>query len=189
AQDGKPLLRARWRWSTIHDEFEQDEANRNKPDTLAWVTMALDTQKKFTRPVLPGYAPIAVQGRVIYRSYHGVHAIALKDLEDSRAGELEWKSDFTASLTKLLKEPNYRQTLAQWQAEHRQKMSPLIYENSAAGTLSADDNRVYAVDDMALPPHPSWMSRWADEDPKDLRYPGDMKSVVTQNTLMSYDLV
>src|SRR5262249_20310739 len=41
----------------------------------AWVDAAVKAQERAGRLVLPGFYPIAVPGRVVYRSHSGVHAL------------------------------------------------------------------------------------------------------------------
>src|SRR5439155_9022669 len=52
-------------------------------------------------------------------------------------------------------EPAKMIQLGYWLPLYTQSYPSLLFENSTIGTLSADNRRVYAVDDLALPPHPN----------------------------------
>src|SRR5207302_1778309 len=61
----------------------------------------------------------------------------------------------------------------------------LIYENTALGTLSSDSSRVYAVEDLAVPPHPSLLQ----EPQPGVRRPlGPLGSALHFNRLVAVDL-
>jgi outer membrane protein assembly factor BamB len=193
ADGSTPLLDEVIKISTVDDTFEEEKDAQKNPDTDTWLKMAFEAQQRFNQPVLSGFQPVAADNKVIFRTYKGLVAVYVKDGVDQsgeryKAGELAWKSDFKASLTAILKEPNYRQTLNTWQTYYRTSLTNILYENSAAGTLSTIGGKVYAVDDMALPPHPFWMTQFGGWNPQQPPYPGDMKTLVLQNTLMAFDL-
>src|SRR5262249_59938050 len=92
---------------------------------------------------------LAVGGRLVYRSYHGVHAA------DLRTGEPAWKQPATMplGLDNLFADPNRKQQIDDWWKKYPADWH-VLFENATVGTLSSDGRRVYAVDDLPLTPHP-----------------------------------
>jgi outer membrane protein assembly factor BamB len=193
ADGSAPLLEEKWQWSIIHDEVEKTigEAEAKHADTETWVKMATDAQERLALPVLSGFHPVAANGKLIYRTYGGLAAVWIKDGADAggqhKAGELAWKSTFNGGLTNLLAESNYNQVMTEWKGMYSTSAHNMIIENSAVGTLTTDHGKVYAIDDLAIPPHPSWMQRWAWNGGQPA-YPGDLRKLVNQSTLQAYDL-
>src|SRR5262249_20385256 len=70
---------------------------------------------------------------------------------------------------------------------YRTSLHTISYSNSMVGTLTSDTNRVYVVDDLAVPPLPKRLAEffWNDRLPA---YSTSLKSLVNQNTLRAYDL-
>ena len=62
---------------------------------------------------------------------------------------------------------------------------PLLFENSTLGTLSSDGHRVYAIDDLAVPPHPN---RLQEPQPGVHRPMGPMGNEINYNRLVALDL-
>jgi outer membrane protein assembly factor BamB len=189
ADGSAPLLDEKWGTSSIHNELD-DEKERHG-ETEDWVKMAINAQKGLNHPVLSGMHPIAANGKMILRTYDGVTAIYVKDGEDfsgkHQAGELAWKTTTDGGLTNLLADSGNSQMLTEWKAQYRQTLHNIVYENSMVGTLTTDHEKVYAVDDLALPPHPQWMQRfmWGGGQPS---YGEGLRRLVNQNTLRAYDL-
>src|SRR5262249_48181915 len=103
------LKAPRWQRPTLPDEG----AERGK-DAQTRLTTALQRQAQgVNRPVLPGFFPIAVGGKLIYRTYAGITAVNLNDVKDgqgkvvARAGEIEWKcNDLDGSLAVVMDDGN-----------------------------------------------------------------------------------
>jgi outer membrane protein assembly factor BamB len=62
---------------------------------------------------------------------------------------------------------------------------PLLFENTTLGTLSSDGHRVYAIDDLAVPPHPN---RLQEPQPGIRRPMGPMGNEIHYNRLLALDL-
>ncbi|HXG09698.1 MAG TPA: PQQ-binding-like beta-propeller repeat protein [Gemmataceae bacterium] len=129
-------LEARWTEPTIREAL-----------TRHWVEIAVQ-QEGQSRPVLPASFPIVVGGKVIYRSYRGIHAV------EGRTGKLEWESALEWTFDRLARELRYQPYLDSWVAGYLQNNPQVLFENSILGTLSSDGVRVYAVEDLAVPPYP-----------------------------------
>jgi outer membrane protein assembly factor BamB/tetratricopeptide (TPR) repeat protein len=109
--------------------------------------------------VLPSYFPVTAtvtkgEQRVpllIFKNYWGVQAVNMK------TGKLEWNSPSSWSLERMLDkkaEPRKVQAINNWlQFYVEQNQRPaILFENSTVGTLSTDNQFVYAVEDFAVPP-------------------------------------
>jgi outer membrane protein assembly factor BamB/tetratricopeptide (TPR) repeat protein len=134
--------------------------------------------------VLPAFFPIAANGKMIYRSYGGVHAIDLK------TGELAWGSvPLPGSFDALAGGENghKRRMALEWLGPYQQAGMPILFENSMLGTLSTDNQRVYVIDDLAIPPH---TTQWNQAGWGGIQQPhfGALQQPVYQNWLVAIDL-
>jgi outer membrane protein assembly factor BamB len=138
-----PFLDSRWRISLLDSRLGTHAKD--------WIETAQKQRPDRTEAIIPAFCPIAAGGKLIYRSYWGVHAV------DCRTGELLWNSvALLASLNVLAGDNDYRRQVETWRNLYAQGNNQnLLFENSTVGTLSTDESRVYAVDDLALPPYPS----------------------------------
>ncbi|MCX7701054.1 MAG: hypothetical protein N2039_09265, partial [Gemmataceae bacterium] len=176
---GTPFFESNWRVSM----FVPDPERAKDVDNPLWVKTAEWVQEKVRsateliekmpgpkRPMLPGFFPIAGNNRVIFRTYDGVYAFALRDEPTSglKAGELAWSQPLRGSLHSMGSDAQggSRGTLEGWWGQYYgvvnqgiAGMPGILFENQAIGTLSHDNKYVYYVDDLALPPHPQ-MTAW-----------------------------
>jgi outer membrane protein assembly factor BamB len=97
-------------------------------------------------PVIPGSHPLVIRNLVLFRALDGLHAFDLK------SGQMAWYSSSDASLANMASSSSV--------SDHDGYNNPLSYrdvapviltENTLLGTLSADQELVYAVEDLALP--------------------------------------
>jgi len=116
-----------------------------------------------SNPILPTFFPITVGDKLIYRSCEGIHAVDMKTLKPA------WKqpAEMRLALDHLMANFNARYQLYDkvdslgrgtvWYGWwwHYANDWEAIFENSTIGSLSADTQHVYAVDDLPVPPHPS----------------------------------
>lgn len=141
-----PFLEYKWYQKTITSTFTQ-----------RFVDQAVSSYEG-REAVMPAFFPIAAAGKLVYRSYFGLHAVDLKN------GKLQWEqpSAFGLDVLGKDKDPNTSQQviMQQWlqwymAAGPQGGTQGFIFENSVLGSLSTDNNYVYAVDDMGVPPHPN----------------------------------
>jgi outer membrane protein assembly factor BamB len=145
-----PYLDSKWHRSTLEIDIAPDEPAKLSPATKSVIEQTLSQQARRPEPLLPGFLPIATGGKLLYRSYRAIHALNMQ------TGRLEWESDAVASLDFLIKDPNKKTDWTGWlQAYQQGSLQNIIFENTTTGTLSTDNARVYAVDDLGLPPHPN----------------------------------
>jgi outer membrane protein assembly factor BamB len=147
-----PFLESKWQKSNLDHEALH-------PQTKALIVESLAQQKyQPGNTRLPAFFPIAAGGKVIYRSYVGIHAVYTEDIPAAgiKAGDLAWESNMTTgSLEALIYDFNKKQEVTNWLNLYKGAGSQnILFENSMVGTLSTDNSRVYAVDDLAVPPHP-----------------------------------
>src|SRR5262249_3132216 len=99
-----------------------------------------------------------------------------------------WKGvPFDKALGVLIEKNATRGKIEQWLSgmETVPGFTSFLYENTLIGTLSADDRYVYAVNDLAVPPHPNSFT----QPPLKQMQIGDIKPMVIQNELCAYDLL
>src|SRR5262249_53339076 len=141
-----PSLESRWTRQTAHESV-----------TRSWVQVAVQRQEDRGEPVLPGSAPIAAAGRIVYRSYRGVHAL------DPRPGAEAGESPSPWSIDRLMPQARYAPYVESWFSAYLEVSPHVLFANTVLGTLSTDGSRVYAVDDLALPPYRNYQrfgGRW-----------------------------
>jgi outer membrane protein assembly factor BamB len=135
-----PLLEPSWKVGTV--------LSKEGP---AWIDEGLKAQERMNRLVLPGYYPIAVPGRIVYRSHGGLHAL------DPAGGRELWHAPSPLSLDAIAADSGKRVTVRNsWLAQPTYASDAFHFplENSALGCLSTDGARVYAVEDLEVPPPP-----------------------------------
>jgi outer membrane protein assembly factor BamB/tetratricopeptide (TPR) repeat protein len=152
ARGGAPLLEPSFRAATF-----------SHPATKDMFYRAVAHLDQHDEPILPTFFPIAVGDKLVYRSCEGIHAVDLNTLAPA------WKkpAELRLSLDKLLGNFNSRYQIYEkldaygrgtvWYGWwwHYANDWQAIFENSTIGTLSSDGARVFAVDDLPIPPHPS----------------------------------
>src|SRR5207248_7720082 len=114
-----------------------------------------------------GFFPIAGNNRLIFRTYDGVYSFIIRDdpAQGKKAGELDWACGMLRGPLHAMGNDlgGNRGTVEGWWGIYHgmsgqgPAMPGILFENSAVGTLSHDNKFVYAVDDLALPPHPQQM--------------------------------
>jgi outer membrane protein assembly factor BamB len=152
AQGSAPFLESKWHRSMLDENLPEEEEKEGVLSDEARQVIRTTFAQQHYHPelMLPAFHPIATAGKIIYRSYRGVHAI------DARTGRLEWSSSFMGgSLNDLLKQDRKQEVQSWLQTYTHTSWQNIIFENSMVGTLSTDNVYVYAVDDLAVPPHPS----------------------------------
>jgi len=176
ASGGSPFMEYTWTVSTMP----------TKADARNWIDEHLNHAQRYLHdrglPVLPAFFPIAVNGKVVYRTYDGIYALSLK-----REGKLEWFSPTEGGVLTLFSDPNKKSYLDSWNQTYRQ-YGPygIIYENSVTGTLSTDNTRVYAVDDLVMPPHPHLLRNFMfNQNQANL---GSLSDMVNRNSLRAINL-
>ncbi|MFO0813737.1 MAG: PQQ-binding-like beta-propeller repeat protein [Gemmatales bacterium] len=111
------------------------------------------TSKKLTSwgvPIIPGSHPIIVKNHAIFRTLEGITAFNLK------TGVKAWDSQSDASLAASMRgQNNVDPESINYLSYYRDTAPSIIVENTLLGTLSADNELVYAVEDLALPPYVS----------------------------------
>ena len=130
-------------------------------DVRSWIyegsTSAVSLLQSRGQAVLPGLFPITAtiqkdgqpQSLLLFRSYIGVMAVNLKN------GKLLWRCDSKLSPDGMFNDAQKQAVISQWVNNYNQLGKPnVLLENSTVGSLSTDNTRVYAIDDLAVPPPP-----------------------------------
>jgi outer membrane protein assembly factor BamB len=148
APGGAPFLEPIWTVSTLPTGTTPRSWI---DDHLTLATRYWQEQRK--QPILPAFFPVAVKDMVVYRTYDGIYALDLK-----KEGKAKWWHHTDGGITYLCDAGERKAHLDSWNGFYRSNgPHEVIYENSITGTLSTDGARVYAVDDLILPPHPFTM--------------------------------
>jgi outer membrane protein assembly factor BamB len=113
-----------------------------EPFTQHWLRNA---EANAAQVYLPGFAPLAVRGKVAFRTHRGISST------DARTGERLWDSVSLFGGLDTLTEPATHAHVNNWVSAFQQHPQ-LLLENTALGTLSSDGVRVYAVEGLAVPP-------------------------------------
>lgn len=195
AAGGRPdLAKPLWKRATLMDRGEEglgvDRGEALKP--LLEQALKERTGPE-AAPALPGFFPVAVGDKVIYRTYVGVTAVYLTEVKDKQGqvegkpGDIYWKAtDLDGSAGVLFSDAGLRGILTSWlkryEAEGR---DGILFENLMTGTLACDGRYVYAVDDLAVPPLPPAPSPFPQKakatHPK-------LEPLIAQNSLQAFNL-
>ena len=97
---------------------------------------------------LPGFFPLAVGDKIVYRGPDGLHAL------DAKSGREIWHSASPMCLDTVLKDDQKKWQFRRWLEKYRGQPS-LLDENATLGTLSSDGRRIFFVEDLPVPPYPS----------------------------------
>ncbi len=166
-----PLPGAAWARTTLNDETARD-----------WVRGAAEQQEDRSQPVLPGAVPLALGDRVVYRSGRGVQAV------DLRTGQPAWGWESERGFDRLAADPRHHSYLSSWVVGYLPNNPHLVFENAVVGGLSTDGARVYAVDDLPMPPYPARYAgggrRLEGSEPS---YGPDLADAVRHNRLVALD--
>jgi outer membrane protein assembly factor BamB len=190
-----------WRRPTVKDKFEGTGIVDEGTEAENWIKEAMEeTRKTQTIPIMPGFFPIAVNGKLIYRTYNGIAAVNLQEYVDTdgekvKAGELVSKTtNFDGVLATILSKPKTKGTIDSWLRQDYKNAGgnflSLVYENSLVGTLSSDQTNVYAVDDLAVPLPPQHVMQLFNPNmfgPAG-NIPPDVKERVMENSLHAYNI-
>lgn len=142
--------------------FLDEEDNRWEQPTItgsrvkSLIDTAVNYQEGQQQAIIPAFFPIAAAGKLVFRNYQGVQAV------DIRTGKLVWEQVASWSAETVLNDNTYGAIANQMLTNYTQPTSNILnvlYENSTLGTLSTDNNLVFAVDDLAIPPPPQFMQQ------------------------------
>ncbi len=146
--EGYPGLESRWVRPTFHHSF-----------TRTVMQAASQPEGRYV-PSYSAFHALPNGDRVLYRSHRGVHAI------DPGTGKDAWETPFAWSMDQMAAQQRFASVLEDWVTGYFQYSAHAMLENSVLGTLTSDGRRVFAVDDLALPPYRSnyrTPGRWRQE--------------------------
>jgi outer membrane protein assembly factor BamB len=165
-----PLPDAAWR-----------EATPAEPVTRSWLDTAVRNLEG-RGLLLPALFPVAADGRVVYRTPWGVRAV------DGGTGKLAWESDLYGSLDTLTAAPELVYA-RDWVGGYVSGQPQVLFENSVLGTLGSDGTKVYAVEDLAVPPYfPTGPAGGGPELTPNLTHAPRLTARVYHSRLVAFDL-
>lgn len=196
---GEFKLEPAWRRSTLL------APENGSGDARVWAEDMINSGRRQLEqkgwPVIPAFQPLVTQNLIIYRTYNGVYAACSKDFEFERTvdgektvekkkpGDLSWWSHTDGGILCLVRDPDKKGVIDSWRGQYNQWGSAnAIFENSLTGTLSTDGVRVYAVDDLILPPHPLGTRMVKEKQIGELNYAGLAEQVKQRNTLKAFHI-
>jgi RNA polymerase sigma factor (sigma-70 family) len=134
-----------WRESLFGTEDGRDDFGARRA-AKGSVEASLAQQGRLNRPLVPGFFPLAVNGRLVYRAHDRVTAV------DLGPRTLAWRSlPLDLSLMGTLRNRHGTEVGERLGGYQRAQEPGVVLENTAAGTLSSDGERVYALDTLAVP--------------------------------------
>jgi len=128
-----PLLEAR-NWADLHVDDEV-------------VRLLTPQAAPAVGPALPGFFPLAVGDKIVYRGPDGLHAL------EAASGRPIWHSPSPMCLDAVLKDDQKKWQFRRWLEKYRGQPS-LLDENATLGTLSSDGRKVFFIEDLPVPPYP-----------------------------------
>src|SRR5262249_14683395 len=94
---------------------------QGKADHRAWLEDYIKqaTAHMETRglPVLPAFHPVAVNGKIIFRTYEGVFVVNLREKDPSPEARHMWQHTDGGAMT-ILGDPNKKATIDPWKATY-----------------------------------------------------------------------
>jgi outer membrane protein assembly factor BamB len=170
---GALVLTAGWQQATAHEDVTRD-----------WLGAAARQQEALGQTALAAFSPVTAAGEVIYRSHRGVEAV------DRRTGRRCWESASDWGLDGLAAEPRHRAHAGAWVDAYLPAHPHLLFDNSVLGSLSTDGARVYAVEDLAVPPAPRSYAGFAGRRGQglELALAPEMTAAVYHNRLLAIDV-
>jgi outer membrane protein assembly factor BamB len=178
----RPFMEKRWSVSTTREE-----------KTRELLAKAVTACTHNNQAVLPQFFPIAADGKLIYRTYWGLQAVDLKDPRRPCWDSLlsEWSLDALDG-----KDARQKATYlpSQMVAPYMEIRPSIFFENSVIGTLSTDNNQVYVVEDLAVPPSNPMGMGFPGGFPGGFQQPGyqnglsGVSDALNQNELQAYNV-
>ena len=172
AAGGDPAPEAKWQRATAHEAA-----------TRTWVREAVRRQEGHGEPALSAFFPVVGDGKVVYRSHRGIHAV------DAQTGKEIWESEWPGGLDSLGQDLSCYPYIESWVNAHLQHHPGILFGNSVVGTLSSDGERVYAVEDLAVPPFQNtYANRGRPVSAVEYAFGPDLSGAVRHSRLTALDL-
>jgi outer membrane protein assembly factor BamB/tetratricopeptide (TPR) repeat protein len=141
-----PILEPTWKAGTI-----------SSPAAKELIEQGMRTLERTNRPLLPSAYPIATRGRLVYRSHAGIHAV------ETATGTEVWMRPSPVSVDAIARDSGRLVTIRSWLQMYQAntgnalEANHLPLEHSTGGVISTDGQRVYAVEDLPIPPPPDYL--------------------------------
>ncbi len=162
-----PYLAPRW-----------EKPTATHPEVKRLLDQAEKQEEAYGRLVVPASSPVAAGGKLIYRGHDGVRAL------DPADGREVWAAPMPLSLEAVYRDPGKKVQVQDWLRRYA-GFHHLLFDNSVLGCLSADARRVYAVEDLPIPPHPNLH---IEKQSGYKRFFGPLTDAVQHNRLRALDL-
>ena len=144
----KPML---YRTSTSDEKDGADWVREKREEVIR---SQVDRTKG--QVMIPGFFPVTSPGKILYRAYDGIYAVATKDLivagEHKHPGDMLWFSPAAGGLQSLVSGLDQSTPRMWWTNFWAGNQPTILYENAQVGSLCHDGKLLYFVDDLAIPP-------------------------------------
>ncbi|HSQ55281.1 MAG TPA: PQQ-binding-like beta-propeller repeat protein, partial [Gemmata sp.] len=165
---GPPFLDPIFRTPMLYVAKPEDEQGNNWIRDELERLFSRDNRMRHLGTPLPGFTPITTADQVVFRSYVGLIAVATRDHVASgkvvRAGDIRWVSPSRVGAHQLVSVNDddvdmSKEVTKQWWNAYMQSMaSSVLYENPLLGAISHDGTNAYFIDDVAIPPPPTFVN-------------------------------
>jgi outer membrane protein assembly factor BamB len=163
---------AKWGRDTAHETA-----------TRTWLQQAVRQHDTRGTPALSAFFPLAIGDRVVCRSHRGIHAL------EAATGKPLWEYESEGGLDTLGQDLRQFPYLEAWVNAHLQHNPQLLLGNPLTGALNSDGERVYAVEDLAVPPHQNtYQSRGRPVAVLDYAFSPALSEAARHNRLIALDL-
>jgi outer membrane protein assembly factor BamB len=149
-----------------------------------WLAEAARRLESASQPILPAATPLVVGDKVVWRGLAGVRAV------DLRSGRIAWEAPSPLALDNLLaRDPADHRHVGQWVESYLASHPAVLLDNSVLGSLSSDGRRVYAVEDLPVPPRPDNYAGFFNNQGQGLHLPDDdaLTQAVYHSKLLALD--
>lgn len=180
---GKPDLE-HVAWSMVTTQWPDRAGNGVKAWTEEALTIGTRTLEQRNQPILPAHYPLAIHGKIIFPTYNGVCAA---DPRESDPRNPAWYVPTDRGVLRLF--DSHKATLeGRWNTYKNCGPQSILFQNSTIGTLSSDMTRLFVVDDVALPPHPTQTLLMQNIPNPAADKPEEHDETGTRNTLKCFNL-
>ncbi len=158
AKGRAPLLEPSWSISTLPSDGPNRVGGRGKD--REWIGDYLNrATKSLTEhglPILPAFHPVAVDGKVLFRTYDGLW---ITHLQEPDPDQRHWWLYTDGGAQTILGDPAKKGIMERWKDMYLQQgPHGILFENSVTGSVSTDGLRALIVDDLLNPAHRTYQT-------------------------------
>jgi outer membrane protein assembly factor BamB len=193
-KDKVPLEKLKWHRLLLLDKNDYTGEVDPGKDTKTMVDKQLTARGESA--VVPGVRPLVLGNFLVYRTYDDCRVLSLTDdkkPDGLKAGGIDWVSTpGECGLVGLLdRNVAARGTVTNWLNRFPQPdQAQIVLENGLAGAISHDGQRIYWLDNLAVPPQQLPNEKKGKKLPEDQgpTIPEELQALIQHNVLWAMDL-